>query len=299
LAGLIMRGFAGLLLFCCVWGIYAGISTYVLYKHGQELERAIQTETLTDPNAIWKQWTELSKDNPSSLSLRGARNLVRQSLVGAADRVIASYRNGDVVYESGWKTAREELTRALALEPDDSVRGKLRLTEGHLARMSGTRHRAAADLNDAVDKFNEAQRLLPNSPDPALGLARVYIYGLHDVDRAYQALQQAEKRGHSLGNREKGQLADDYRDRANHVFSESSSVADPAKQKEEIERARQDYLRALELYQSIAPEENSTASIQDVEASLHSVNARLNELEHKRVGEAAIGALKKLLHIWR
>jgi tetratricopeptide (TPR) repeat protein len=165
--------------------------------------------------------------------------------------------------------------------------------------MSGTRHRTAADLNDAVDKFNEAQRLLPNSPDPALGLARVYIYGLHDVDRAYQALQQAEKRGHPLGNREKGQLADDYRDRANRVFSESSSVADPSKQKEEIERARQDYVRALELYQSIAPEENSTASIQDVQASLQSVNSRLNELEHKRVGEAAIGALKKLLHIWR
>ena len=104
---------------------------------------------------------------------------------------------------------------ALSIDPDDMIRGKLRLTEGHLARISGTAHRSAAELNDSVAKFNEAQRLLPNSPDPALGLARVYVYGLHDIDHAYQALQQAEKHGHALANRDKAQLADGYRDRGN------------------------------------------------------------------------------------
>ena len=39
---------------------------------------------------------------------------------------------------------------------------------------------------------------MPNSPDPELGLARVYVYGLKDIDRAYQALQEAEKRGYKL-----------------------------------------------------------------------------------------------------
>ena len=109
-------------------------------------------------------------------------------------------------------------------------------------------HRSAAELNDAVEKFNEAQRLLPNSPDPALGLARVYVYGLHDIDSAYQALQQAEKHGHPLGNREKAQLADGYRDRADRLFWDSRNVRDLPQEKDQIQRARQDYQRALELY---------------------------------------------------
>ena len=44
------------------------------------------------------------------------------------------------------------------------------------------------------------------------------MYGLNDIDKAYQALQQAEKRGYPLGNREKAQLADGYRDRADRTL---------------------------------------------------------------------------------
>jgi serine/threonine protein kinase/tetratricopeptide (TPR) repeat protein len=293
------RATAMLVLAGCLYGLYASVSSYLLYRRGQQLERAIQTESLTDPNEIWSQWTELSKDNSSSLMLRGPRKAVKQKLVEAADRVIASYRNSDAVYENGWKAARDDLTRALTLDPDDSVRGKLRLAEGHLSRIAGMAPHNVALLNDAVEKFNEAQRLLPNSPDPALGLARVYVYGLHDIDRAYQALQQAEKHGHPLGSREKAQLADGYRDRANRLFWDSRNVRDLPQEKDQIVRAKDDYQRALELYQSIAPYGNSTSAIQDVESSLESIDFRLHEIDHKGIGDAAVGALKKLLHIWR
>ncbi len=296
----VARGLAILLLAGCLYGLYDSVTGYLLYRRGQALEQAVQTEALTDPNEIWTQWTELSKDNPSSLMLRSPRKLVKQRLVEAADRVIASYRTSDAVYENGWKTAHENLARALTMEPDDSVRGKLRLTEGHLARITGTARHNLTELNDAVDKFNEAQRLLPNSPDPALGLARVYVYGLHDIDRAYQALQQAERRGYPIGGHEKAQLADGYRDRANRVFWDSRNVRGLPQEKDQIERARQDYERALELYQSAASYGNSSASIQDVQNSLESVNFRLNEIEHnKSSGNAAVGVLKKLLRIWR
>jgi serine/threonine protein kinase len=295
---LLARGVAVLLLAAVLWGVWSSVSGYLLYRRGQQLERAIQTESITDPNAIWAQWTELSKDNPSSLLLRGPRKLVKEKLVQAADRVIANYRNSDAAYDSGWKAAREDLSRALSIDPDDTVRGKLRLTEGHLARISGTSHRNPTELNDAADKFLEAQRLLPNSPDPALGLARVY-FGLHDIDRAYQELQLADKHGHPLGNREKAQLADAYRERANRVFWDSRNIRDLPQEKEQITRAKGDYQRALELYQDVAPYGNSTSSIHDVETSLESVNYRLHEIDHKSVGDAAVGALKKLLHIWR
>jgi tetratricopeptide (TPR) repeat protein len=281
------------------------VAGYVVYRRGQKLENAIQTEQLTDVNQIWSRWTELSGDNPSSFFLRATRKAVRQKMVEAADRVIAGYRNSDAVYENGWKGARDELAHALSLDPDDSVRGKLRLTEGHLARIAGTTHRNTGELNEAVDRFNEAQRLLPNSPDPALGLARLYVYGLKDIDKADQALHQAEKHGFAIGNREKSQLADGYRERADRTYWDSRNVRGLPQEKEQITRARDDYQRALQLYQGIAPYGNANAAIVRVEDSLDSVNYRLQEIENPPVnnsdsgGGGAIEKLRKLLHIWR
>ena len=112
--------------------------------------------------------------------------MVKQKFVAAADHVIDTYRNNEsqLVYEKEWERARTMAARALAVDPEDSVRGKLRLCEGHLARINGTSHRSAQELSLAVEKFDEAQKLLPKSPDPELGLARVYVYGLKDIDKA-------------------------------------------------------------------------------------------------------------------
>ena len=94
---------------------------------------------------------------------------------------------------------------------------------------------------------------MPKSPDPELGLARVYVYGLKDIDKGYEALQQAEKRGYQLGNREKSQLADGYRDRADRLWWDSRNVRGLPQEKDQIQSAADDYKRALELYQGIAP----------------------------------------------
>lgn len=295
----VARGLAGLLLVGVLWAAYEGITGYFLYKRGQALVHRIQTEAITDPNAIFAEWTELSKGNPSSLLLRTTRRTVKEKLVEAGDRVIASYRNSDAVYENGWKTARDHFAHALAMAPDDAVRGKLRLTEGHIARINGTTRQRTTELNESAEKFNEAQRLLPNSPDPALGLARLYVYGLKDIDKAYASLQNAEKKGYPLGNREKAQLADGYRDRANRLFWDSRKVRDLPQEKEQIERAKADYERALQLYEDIAPYGNSPSFILDVRASLESVNFRLGEIDKHGVVDAAAGAIKKLIQIWR
>jgi serine/threonine protein kinase len=275
---------------------WQSLSSYVLYKKGQAFENAIATEQITDPGEVWNRWTELSKDSPSSFYLRGARKAVEQKQVEAANRVIASYRNTGAVYENGWKGAREELMHALLLDPDDAVRGRLRLVEGHIARVSGeTRHRQS-DIDDAMEKFGEAQRLLPSSPDPPLAEARLDIQDLKDFDRAYTVLQLAEKRGYT-GNRERQQLADAFRDRANRAFWDSRNVRDLPQEKDLVTRARDDYQRSLELYQSITPYGNSASSIQTVQESLVSVNFRLNEIEHPPLNP--LNKLKNLLHLWQ
>src|ERR1039458_8229292 len=70
------------------------------------------------------------------------------------------------------------------------------LCEGQIDRINGVSHHNAAVLNEAVQKFEEAQQALPGSPDPELGLAGVYVYGLKDIDKAYAALQEAERHGY-------------------------------------------------------------------------------------------------------
>jgi serine/threonine-protein kinase len=279
--GRVMRTVAILALASFLYGLWIVTSDYFLYQNGQQLAREIEAEQLTDLDQIWTKWTELSRSNPSSLLLHGPRKVVKQKFVAAADHVIDAYRNNEsqVIYEKDWERARTMAARGLAVDPEDNVRGKLRLCEGHLARINGTTHRSAQELNLAVEKFDEAQRLLPKSPDPELGLARLYVYGLKDIDKGYEALQQAQRRGYQLGNREKSLLADGYRDRGDRLWWDSRNVRGLPPEKDQIQRAADDYKRAEELYQGISPWGKAILNMARVRASLESVNFRLHEID--------------------
>ncbi len=277
--GLFLRAVALLMVASVMYGSWLVISEYYLWKHGSGLQRDIETEQITDPEQIWNKWTELSKGNSSSLVLSGSRKAVKQKLMAAADHVINAYRNGEPVYEKDWQRARTMAARALAVDPDDTARGKLRLAEGHLARITATAHPSLAEYNLAVEKFTQAQQLMPKSPDPQLGLARVYVYGLKDIDRAYEALQQAGRRGYPMGNRERALLADGYRARADRTWWDSRNIRGLPQEKDQIQRAAEDYRRALGLYQDIAPYGNANDGIVKVEKSLDSVNSRLEQIE--------------------
>jgi eukaryotic-like serine/threonine-protein kinase len=271
---------AGILYFA--WSTF---SAYHLRGKGQDLERRIQTEELTDPNKIWAEWTELSNGHSSSWLLKGPRDLIEQKFVESAERVIAAYRDdAQQVYENDWRRARTLLSRALELDPSDKIRGELRLSEAHLARISGTARDNASQLQSAVENFNAAQKLLPKSPDPQLGLARVYVYGLKDIDKAYDALREAERRGHKLSNRDKAQLADGYRDRADRTWRDAQNIRGLPQEKEQMERVANDYKMALDLYQSVAPYGNASVQIARVQKDLESVNARTQQLSQ---GESA------------
>jgi serine/threonine protein kinase len=275
-----MKVIGALALASVLYGVWAGFSNYLMYQHGQALKSDIESEQVTDPAEIFAKWTELSKSNPSSLLLYGPRKTVKQKLVDAADRVIAASR-GDAqpVYEKDWDRARVFLADALKVDPDDSVRGKLRLCEGQIARINGTTHRDAKTLQEAVDDFTEAQRLLPKSPDPLLGLARVYVYGLKDIDKASDAFQQAAKRGYQIGAREKLYLADGYAARADLLFVDSSAMRGLPQERDQIQRAANDYKEALDLYQSIMPYPRAASGIARVQASLDGANFRLKEID--------------------
>jgi serine/threonine protein kinase len=260
-----------------LYGIWSWTSSY---QGGQQLARRIQSEQITDPEQIWSEWTELSHGDSSSFTLRGARNLVKQKLRESAERVIAAYRtsDGQPVAEKDWQRARNLLIRAMSLDPDDTVRGDLRLAEGHIARIEGGLHKDPARLRDAIEEFEEAARLLPKSPDPELGLARVFLSGTLDIDKASEALNEAGKRGYPPGNREKLQLAYAYMVRADREFWDSRDVRGLPQEKDQVQRAADDYQRAVSLYQSVAPYGNANSMIKRLGDSLDSVNFRLSEI---------------------
>jgi tetratricopeptide (TPR) repeat protein/predicted Ser/Thr protein kinase len=302
-----MRAVAAFVLVAVVGAASEVVSDYRLYQRGKEFEHDVAAEQITDPNRIWDRWAELSRNHSASLFLKGPRRVAEQKFVAAADHTIDTYRNNEAqpVYEAEWQRARTMLLHALSADPDDRMaHGKLRLVEGHLARINGTSHKSAAELNEAVQKFAEAQQLMPQSPDPALGLARVYVYGLKDIDRASQAFDQAVNHGYKLGNREKSQLADGYRERADRLWWDSRSVRGLPQEKDQIQRAADDCKRALDLYQQSAPYGNANVRVGQVQITLESVNFRLAEIEreaqasaapeHGRVAGAIVGLIDAL-----
>lgn len=276
------RLFLWVVLLFAVYMVYEITTSYLMWSRGKDLVQRINTESIADPDQIWKEWQKVAKGSPGSLLLLDARHKVRNELAASAERVIAAYRNNDAqpVYEKDWDRARRSLAHALELDPgNDKIRGQLRLCEGHLARIRGVSRRNTAQLTDAVEKFRQAAQLLRNSPDPDLGLARTYIYGLKDVERADVALREAEKHGYDLGNREKNQLADGYRDRAERLWSDSRSLTGLPQEKDMLKKCAEDYERALELYQGIAPYGNASANVVRVQEKLDRVKQRIDKLD--------------------
>ncbi|HYG99751.1 MAG TPA: protein kinase [Terriglobales bacterium] len=276
------RLFLGVVLLFAVYMLYEVTTGYLKWSRGRDLVQRINAESVADPDQIWREWQKVAKGTPGSILLYDARRKVRNELEAAAERVIMAYRNNDAqpVYERDWDRARRALAHALELDPDnDKIRGELRLCEGHLARIRGVSRRNTAQLTEAVEKFRQAAQLLRKSPDPDLGLARTYIYGLKDVEKADVALRNAEKHGYELGSREKSQLADGYRDRADRLWSDSRSLTGLPQEKDMLEKSAEDYERALELYQGIAPYANASANVVRVQEKLDRVKQRIDKLD--------------------
>ena len=204
-----------------------------------------------------------------------------------ADRVIGNYlMPAPTVREAQWQMARDALARAVALRPRDrSLRASLRYCEGHLHRINGEARKtrkppddAQRELAEAVSAFREAAELRPGWPDPFLGLARTFIYGLEDVDRGADALSQAQKNGYTPSERDTAQLADGYRTRGNTLVRNARSLAGMPQERDFLTRAAEAYRQALSLYPKAGTFANVTSNIRLTQRALDQVERRLEEL---------------------
>src|SRR6185369_2782685 len=115
-------------------------------------------------------------------------------------------------------------------------------------------------------------------PDPFLGLARTFIYGLQDLDRGADALLQAERLGYRRGERETVQLADGYRVRGDTLMRNARQLSGLPQEREHVERAREAYQQALMLYLSVEDVSKVASNIRITQRSLDRVDERLSQL---------------------
>ena len=257
----------------------------------------VPTRELDGLADAWNLYDDLSGHSSNYGVIRLRRALVRQS-EALAERVIGNYRTPvPSVREMQWKMAREALANAASAAPDDArLRALLRYCDGHLHRINGEARRlrrqaaeAQHEFTDAVTAFRESAELRPNWPDPFLGLMRTFIYGLEDVDRGADALQQAERLGYTPGDRETVQLADGYRSRADALARTARTLTGMAQEQDYLTRAQNAYQQAIDRYTTALAFGDAPRSLRLAQRAVRQVQQRLAELSEPPPAEALPG----------
>ncbi len=260
---------------------------YRIGARAARLAATVPGRELDELAEAWSEYDALSGGGFHIGTIRLERVLVRQSLA-LADRVIGNYRTpAPTVREAQWRMAREGLAHAASVAPDNArVRVALRYCDGHLHRINGEARKARRqtvdaqqEFTEAVTAFREAAELRPNWPDPFLGLMRTFIYGLEDVDRGADALQQAQRLGYTPGERESVQLADGYRARGDTLARTARSLAGLPQEKDYLTRAAEAYREAIDRYSKALTFGDVARALRQAQRGLTHIEDRLSTLE--------------------
>jgi len=285
LAGKKIRRIAAVVILLVILGI-GGNDIWVGVTAAKVAE-SVQTRDLEQLGPSWDRYDDLSRQAYLHFATTGLRRSLTQRSAVLADRVIANYRTSlPTVREAQWQAARDALARAVSAAPDDrQLRAALRYCEGHIHRINGEAKRsrrklaeAERDLTEAVAAFREAAELRPGWPDPFLGLARTFIYGLQDLDRGADALRQAERNGYTPGERETVQLADGYRLRGDTLTRNARQLYGMPQESDYLDRAAEAYRQALNLYLSLKDFSSLGPTIRLVQRALDRVEQRISEM---------------------
>jgi serine/threonine protein kinase len=245
------------------------------------------TTELDEIGTLWNQYDSLARRSVLGFGTGDLASALTTQTEALADRVFANYRAPQpTVREAQWRQVRTGLARALSTRPRNTrLRAMVRYTDGHLHRINGEARKARRllpeaqrEFADAVAAFREAAELRSEWPDPYLGLARTFIYGLDDVDRAADAFQRAERAGYTPGSREAAQLGDGYRSRADSLARSARDVAGLAQERDYLTRAVEQYRYALEHYTKATDFAGVPRNIALAQRSLTTLERRLTAL---------------------
>ena len=162
------------------------MNEYLVWGSGHRLARDLSSEKQQNLDAAWREYQTLSSRSHLPISLWAVRSELQKHLLADADRTIVKFRapDGPPVTGGNWFHARDDLSRAIELDLGDKIlHAKIRLVDGHLARLRGTTEHDSRLLDDARQDFQAAAQAMKKSPDPWLGLAPLYIISFHDLAR--------------------------------------------------------------------------------------------------------------------
>jgi serine/threonine protein kinase len=271
----LLRTIGVVLLAVTLFPIYLLVNEYLVWGSAHQLARDLSSEKQQNMDAAWKQYQKLASRSHFPISLWAARDELRSHLVADADSTIVKFRSPDAppVSETDWVHARDDLSRAIELDPGDkTLHGKIRLVDGHLARMRGTAEQDPRLLENARQDFLAASQAMKKSPDPWLGLAPLYIYSLHDLTHGEAAIRQASRLGYATGKRETAELADLYRYRAERAIALGDHASTRSDAARYYRMATPDLIRARHLYESVLPWDSAADSLQRINDSIHRIS---------------------------
>jgi serine/threonine protein kinase len=254
-----------------------------------QLTGTVPHQELDTIDDLWAQYDGLAERSLNMGLARLERALLQQTQL-LTDRVAENYKSpAPTVREAQWQMARETLVRAVSLRPNDGrLRGSLRYADGHIHRINGEARKgrrqveeAQREFTEAVVSFREAAEFRANWPDPFLGLMRTFIYGLNDVERGADALEEAQRLGYTPGTREHALLADGYRERADSLSRMARQQTDKEREHEYLTRAAEAYRQAISAYKGMIGVASAERSRQVAQRSLKRVEQRLDELSNR------------------
>ena len=215
---------------------------------------------------------------------RRVRQSLQEHMVSLADRAILDFRNDVLVTEVQWQQARTCLALATEIAPNDRrVAAKARYVDGQLARIAAQGQALAvklARLNEAKSRFIESARLDTSSPDPYLGQARINAYETRDFEALLVNIADAEQRGYKAGRRERAQVGDGFKFKADRALMQSRSASDEGRRRF-LEQAASDYESCISRFEGLANYFGSERNLAYCQRQLGRVKAELEELESK------------------
>ena len=267
------------------WGLFAGLLVcvpagyyYRFWRESGPLRRIpdYARSSIAVINSDWDLFQRIQRQNAFLGDLSPAMRLgpaLRSGLLQSADEIIERYRNSSdpVLADFDWPKAAVCLDHALEMDRNDrSARGKLALANGYINLIRADTEQSnarTASTRAAQQNFQEAVALLPRSPDPHLGLARIYVYWLKNVGKAMAELHEAAGRGFQPGPRELEEEADGYRFRAGAELADARRAHGKSQASEEryLRLAQRDFDRARQLYEPIQGFSNVSLALRQVD----------------------------------
>lgn len=204
---------------------------------------------------------------------------LQQALIAVGDRVIVDHRREEpLMGPSEWTQANEALIWAREMSPNDLVLTAKQLTaEGHVKRFAAEAARGGSATllaESALATFRAAAKADPESFDPFLGMARLQVYLLDDVDGAAASIDEAGRRGYVAGRRESALLGDGYLRRAT-AGRKRAGVLTGEQRLRELNAARDDYQRCVEFFDPIVAFGNAAQNLEICKAQRQRIDRQL------------------------